>query len=291
MTDHRVIVGLGGRLGNQMFQYATGKALAMRLGATLSFEGYGADSGRKSRVQVLDAFQLPEVFSPISSRRMDKLWINLARRGWPARLRGLPIYVEPHFHYDADLETINRSCYLVGGWVSPRYFSGIAEVIRQDFSFKGKLSDAAAATLGEIAASDCPVAIHVRRGDYVEDPRILARFGICERRYYEAAMGLLQEQNERCRFFVFSDDVNRVEGEFSGLPGLTYVRGNSQEEDLHLMASCRHIVVANSTFSWWAAWLNAHPDRIVIAPRQWFGPELMCKLDLKDMFPSDWRFL
>jgi len=291
MSRERVIVGLGGRLGNQMFQYAAGKALAMRLDATLSFEGYGPDSVKKSRVQVLDAFHLPEAFTPLSSRRMDKFWIKLARRGWPVRLRGLPIYVAAHFHYDPGFASISRGCYLVGGWVSQRYFEDIQDVILEDFSFKGTLSEGAAGTMREIAASPCPVAVHVRRGDYVEDPRIRARFGICERDYYETAMRLLREQDGRCRFFVFSDDVDRVEREFAGMPDLTFVRGNSQEEDLHLMSSCRHIVVANSTFSWWAAWLNRLPDKIVIAPRQWFGPELMDKLDFKDMLPPDWRLI
>jgi hypothetical protein len=70
---------------------------------------------------------------------------------------------------------------------------------------------------------------------------------------------------------------------------LIFVRGNSQEEDLHLMSSCRHNIIANSTYSWWAAWLNQHPDKWVIAPRRWFGPELMAKINTKDLFPADWR--
>jgi hypothetical protein len=291
MSDRRVIVGLGGRLGNQMFQYAAGKALAMRLGATLSFEGYGKDSGKKSRVQVLDSFALPEDFAPVRSRRFDKLLIKLARMGWPVRLRGLPIYVEPHFHYDPCFETLDRGCYLVGGWMSERYFGSIRSVLLEDFSFKGKMSDGARQMAAEISASQSPVALHVRRGDYVEDPRILARHGICGREYYEAAMNLLRSQCGQSRFFVFSDDVERVQDEFSGLPGLTYVRGNSQEEDLYLMAACRHIIIANSTFSWWAAWLNRHADKLVIAPRQWFGPELMRKFDTSDLLPTDWRLI
>ncbi len=291
MNKARVIVGLGGRLGNQMFQYAAGKALAMRLHAQLAFEGFGQNSGKKSRVQVLDSFKLNEAFTPVSSRRWDKFLIRLAKRGWPVTLRGLPIFVEPHFHYDLHFESIDRGCYLVGGWVSQRYFESIREVLLEDFAFKGEMSDAAQRLFNEISACPCPVAVHVRRGDYIEDQRILSRHGICRLDYYEAAMKLLQAEDERCRFFVFSDDVERVQEEFSGLQGLTYVRGNSQEEDLHLMSSCRHIIVANSTFSWWAAWLNRNPGKIVIAPRQWFGPELMSKLDTGDLLPPDWRLL
>ncbi len=289
MKNEQVIVGLGGRLGNQMFQYAAGKALAMRLEATLSFEGFGKDSERKSRVQVLDSFDLPDAFTPITSRRFDKLLFKLARRGWPVRLRGLPIYVEPHFHYTPHFETIDRGCYLVGGWMSERYFESIRAVLLEDFSFKGEMTEGSLLLFRQISDCPCSVAVHVRRGDYVEDPRILARHGICGRDYYEAAMNRLREQDGRCSFFVFSDDVARVEREFAGLKDLTFVRGNTQEEDLHLMASCQHIVIANSTFSWWAAWLNRHADKSVIAPKRWFGPELMDKLDTKDLLPPDWH--
>lgn len=291
MNKERVIVGLGGRLGNQMFQYAAGKALATRLHATLAFEGFGRDSGKKSSVQVLDSFTLNDTFKPVSSRRLDKLLIQLAKRGWPVKLRGLPVFVESHFQYDPRFETIGHGCYLAGGWVSQRYFESIRRVLLEDFSFKGEMSGAALRVFKEISTCPCPVAVHVRRGDYVEDARILSRHGICRRDYYEAAMNLLRVEAGECRFFVFSDDVDRVQEEFAGLQGLTYVRGNSQEEDLHLMASCRHIVIANSTFSWWAAWLNRNQDKIVIAPLQWFGPELMEKLDTRDLLPPDWRLL
>lgn len=291
MNTCRVIVGLGGRLGNQMFQYAAGKALAARLDARLSLEGYGQDSEKKSRVQVIESFGLTVEFTAVPSRRIDKLRAKLARMGWPVRLRGMPIYIEPHFHYDPSFETRSGSQYLIGGWQSPLYFESIRDSLLEDFSFKHDLSAGAAATWKAISDAPCPVAVHVRRGDYVENPRILSRHGMCGRDYYEAAMNMIRAGRADCRFFVFSDDVDRVEAEFSGMKDLIFVRGNSQEEDLHLMSSCRHIVIANSTFSWWAAWLNRHPDKQVIAPKQWFGPKLMAKINTKDLFPADWRLI
>lgn len=291
MKASRVIVGLGGRLGNQMFQYAAGKALATRLNAKLSLEGYGQDSGKKSKVQVIESFGLSVEFKAVPSRRLDKLRIKLARLGLPIHLRGVPIYIEPHFYFDPSFETLQGSRYLIGGWQSPRYFEGVRDSLLEDFSFKGEMSGSAANAWKAITESPCSVAVHVRRGDYVENPRILSRHGMCGRDYYEAAMNMIRGERADCTFFVFSDDVERVESEFSGMKDLIFVRGNSQEEDLHLMSSCRHIIIANSTYSWWAAWLNRHPDRRVIGPRQWFGPKLADKLDTRDMFPVDWRLI
>lgn len=291
MKNERVIVGLGGRLGNQMFQYAAGKALAGRLNASLLFEGYGPESGKKSRVQIIESFGLSIGFSPVHSRRGDKIRVKLARLGFPVRMRGLLIYVEPHFHFDPAFEALQEGRYLVGGWQSPRYFEHIRASLLDDFSFKGVLTPGAADVAKSIADSACPVAVHVRRGDYVENPRILARHGICRREYYEVAMNAIRGENPGCNCFVFSDDINHVKREFAGLSDLVFVTGNTQEEDLHLMASCRHNIIANSTFSWWAAWLNRHPDKTVIAPRQWFGPEMMAYHDTKDLFPPDWRLI
>lgn len=291
MKTNRVIVGLGGRLGNQMFQYAAGKALAIRLGVGLTVEGYGADSKKKSRVQVIESFGLTVDFTPVKSRRIDKLRIKLARRGWPVRMRGLPVYVEPHFHYDPAFEALHESRYLIGGFQSHRYFDTIRDALLGDFSFKGGLSEEAACTWNAISGTRCPVAVHVRRGDYVDNQRILSRHGLCGRDYYVAGMDRLRAAHPDSSFFVFSDDPERVEAEFEGIPGLVFVRGNSQEEDLHLMASCRHNIIANSTFSWWAAWLNHSPDRRVVAPRQWFAPELMAKNDTRDLFPADWDLI
>lgn len=291
MSKDQIIVGLGGRLGNQMFQYAAGKALALRVGAALAFEGYGTGSAKKSRVQIFESFGLADPFTAVTSRRLDKIRVKLSRLGLPIRMRGLPIYAEPHFHYDPGFERLQGGRYLVGGWQSPRYFEQIRDIILDDFSFRGTLSEGAAKIATAITDAACPVAVHVRRGDFVDNPRILSRHGICGRDYYESGMKLIQNAHPECRFFVFSDDIDRVRGEFACFDKLVFVDGNSQEEDLHLMASCRHNIIANSTFSWWAAWLNRHQHKMVVAPRQWFGPEMMVRHNTTDLFPSDWRIV
>lgn len=274
-----------------MFQYAAGKALAIRLGTELVLEGLAPDSRKKSRTQILDSFKINCRFRPITSRRFDKPWIKLARLGLPSRLRGLPLFVERGFHFNSKFLEINKPCYLLGGWLSYRYFEEIRPILLEDFGFKHTLSTSAKHTLSAINSSSCPVAVHVRRGDYVEDPRILARHGICTADYYEQATGYVRKQYPDATFFVFSDDIPRVAKELSTLGDLHYVQGNTQEEDLHLMSLCKHAIISNSTYGWWAAWLNRNPNKTVIAPQQWFGPELMKKHDISDLLPPDWTTL
>lgn len=288
MSNEKVIVRLGGRLGNQMFQYAAAKALAMRLQLPLEVEGLDPQSRHKSRVQVLEAFQLQLPFRAIRKNRLEKNLLKLVRLGLPIHLRGQKIFLEDGFRYDERFETINGGRYLIGGWVSPRYFESIRDTLLNDFRFKGTLGESAGHVEQQISNADCSIAAHVRRGDYVSDPRILERFGICEHDYYLAGIRHVREQHPGCHCFVFSDDIEAASAELGDLEDLSFVRGNSQEEDLHLMSLCDHNIVANSTFSWWAAWLNRNPQKIVIAPKNWFGPKLANRYSTVDMIPAEW---
>jgi len=288
MNGDKIIVRLGGRLGNQMFQYAAARALAMRLDLPLGVEGLAPDSRHKSRVQILEAFRLDVPLHLMRKSRLEKWLLKLVRLGLPISLRGQRVFVEQGFRYDDRFELITGGTYLVGGWVSPRYFDAIRPQLLQDFSFKGRLGNSAAVTKASILSNPCSIAAHVRRGDYVSDPRTLERFGLCERDYYIAGIELFRKQYPDCHCYVFSDDVDMAQEELGDLQGMSFVRGNTQEEDLYLMSLCHHNIVANSTFSWWGAWLNEHPKKIVVAPKHWFGPKLADRYDTSDMIPAEW---
>ncbi|HIB85485.1 MAG TPA: alpha-1,2-fucosyltransferase [Chromatiaceae bacterium] len=293
MLDNRnqVIVRLGGRLGNQMFQYATGRSLAARLNTSVEIEGFAPDSSHKSRIEIIDAFQLQTTLHSVKSKSGLKWRSRIARMGLPVRMRGLPMYVEPHFHYDPRFENIDGGRYLLGGWLSPRYFDGIRRELLEDFSLKHPLSQNATRVKESISEASCAISIHVRRGDYIENARTLARLGICERGYYSDAIDLIQKMYPDSQYYVFSDEPERARKELEGLNNLSFVSNNSQEEDLYLMSSCQHNIIANSTYSWWAAWLNENPEKSVIAPRQWFGPALQSANDTRDLFPENWRLI
>jgi hypothetical protein len=287
----RVIVRLGGRLANQMFQYAAGKALAGRLGAALAFEGYGTRKDTKHQPLVLSSFKLRAPLTLIEKSWLDRRRMKLARRFDIGRMRGLRLVVERGFDYDERFEQIQDSCYLIGGWQSFRYFAAIEAELVHDFSFKGTLSASAQRVFAMIQSRSNTIGIHVRRGDYVGSSSTLARHGICGVEYYQRALAAISARLGEVTPVIFSDDIERARNELSCIGDAHYVAGTTPEEDLHLMGRCQHNIIANSTFSWWAAWLNPNPAKIVVAPQQWFGPALRLKNDTKDLFPDGWILL
>jgi hypothetical protein len=288
-----VIVNLIGGLGNQMFQYAAGRALTLERGESLRVDvaGLGGNGPRQ--------FELPRIFrcaAEIASaddvrralgwQAMPLVKQILARRELAA-MRARNFVVEPHFHYWQGIRSVPKTAYLHGYWQSEKYFSDAASALRDDFSFKLPLSGANAAMAERIGR--CPaVSLHVRRGDYVSNPVARAVHGFCSIDYYRAAIRLIAERITALEFFVFSDDIAWVRNNLDiGFPChyVDHNRGAESYNDMRLMSLCRHHIIANSSFSWWSAWLSADPARIVIAPKQWFqnAPH-----DTSDLIPDGW---
>ncbi len=290
-----VCTKLGGRLGNQMFQYAAGLCLAVRLNAQL-FLDVPPDRRGKTRNLLAESFRIPEpsLHTPETVwERIDKGLHNLTgRRYLSLRKAGWPVFRETGFTFDPAFDQIRDGCYLIGRWQSPRYFRDVEDRIRQVFRFRGELGVNAANTLQRLRDAGNPVAVHVRRGDYVQKRRTLKRHGICERAFYDAARNRLEAgAGEPFFYFVFSDDPAAARQELGHWSHVCFVAGNTKEEDLHLMSLCRHAIIANSSYSWWAAWLNANPAKQVFAPRQWFTPKVQARKDPKDLLPTEWQLV
>jgi len=297
MTRQNAAVGvkLGGRLGNQMFQYAAGLSLANRLGGEL-FLDVPQNRRGKNRNLLAESFDMAErcLHTPETLlERIDKGLHNCTgRQFFPLRKAGLPIFRETGFTFDSGFDTIREGRYLIGRWQSPRYFHNVEDRIRQAFAFKGSLGANAANVLERLQAAGNTVAVHIRRGDYVRKRRTLKRHGICERAYYDAARTQLEAgTSERLSFFIFSDDPAAARRELGHWDATCFIEGNTKEEDLHLMSLCRHTIIANSSYSWWAAWLNANPSKKVFAPRQWFTPKIQARKDPRDLLPNDWHLV
>ena len=292
-----IISNLVGGLGNQMFQYACARSLSLELDLPLkfstdTFSAYNAHNG----------FELARVFGLklgiASGEDLVGLigWgrsFPLARRALAKRplswLAGHRFLCEPHFKYWSALrEHAREGGYLHGYWQSERYFACHAAHIRADFKFRDDLRGAnlrIAHSIGQRTA----ISVHVRRGDYVSNAKTLAVHGTCSLEYYQAAIDTLLQRCPGALLVAFSDDpqwVSQVlQPRYPDMVLVDHNKGAESFNDMRLMSMCRHHVIANSSFSWWGAWLNPIPDKMVIAPSRWFANGT----DPGDLIPDGWE--
>ena len=289
-----IIVKLMGGLGNQLFQYAAGRSLAHAKQTELFIDPtfYDNQSGNiEKRNYSLEAFNIKPAFATKAElNKFDKpgLFLKVSDKLRPYYKKRY--YFEQHFHFDTNFFQSASSSVLVGFWQSEKYFHQISDVIRKDFTLTGELS-AKTKELQQVIANSNSVSIHIRRGDYVKNPETLRNHGVCEIDYYEAAMKLIAENVSNPDYFVFSDDIAWVKENLTVNRPVTFVNhndGNHAYEDMYLMSQCKHNIIANSTFSWWAAWLNNNANKIVIAPKKWFNE---FNGNTKDLFPAGWMVI
>jgi hypothetical protein len=200
----------------------------------------------------------------------------------------LPTYTEPSFAYDASVHLLRAPVYLNGYWQSERYFADIADQLRQDFTLRAPPDAANAAMLAQIQAAPAAVSLHVRRGDYVSNPTTAQYHGVCSLAYYHAAIDYIAAQVAQPHYFLFTDDPAWVADNLKSNFPTTLVQINSADRgmcDMALMRACRHHIIANSSFSWWGAWLNPAPDKLVVAPQKWFSG---AGHSTADLVPASW---
>lgn len=275
-----IITRLHGRLGNQMFQYAAAAGLAARHSTSVALDSRLAE--QRGEGVLTRVFDLPVVpAEDLPPLKQDNLLRYAIWRGFGQ---------SPKFHredglgYNAQIESWADGCYLHGYWQSERYFAPIEQQIRQDFAFPAFSNTQNSDMAQRISESDA-VALHVRRGDYVA----LAAHALCDQAYYDAALArVMSGMSGSPTVFVFSDDPDWARANLSIPAEKVVVDFNGPDtdfEDMRLMSLCRHNIIGNSSFSWWAAWLNTNPDKIVTGPARWFGNP---KLNNPDILPSTW---
>lgn len=272
-----IAVRLEGGLGNQMFQYAAGHAVASRLGCRLVLDTSG-----------LHAKGL-RTFRPLG---LHRLCIEAEIDTLPPRaLKACTVVAEPAFTHAAGLlESVAVGSRLRGYWQSERYFVHARETLLRHFALREPPGAAAAALAQRIADSADATSLHIRRGDYVSDPATAAFHGQCSLAYYGAALERLRREHPGLHLFVFSDDPAWVQQHFplDATAERVQPQADAPEVDLWLMSLCRHHVLANSSFSWWGAWLAPRAGRN-IAPARWFAEA--AKLDDRDLVPAGWERL
>ena len=280
-----IIVRLQGGLGNQMFQYATGLALAMRRDVPLKID-LSLMAVDPKRSYELHRFQIDTPLTSTWDRWRIGQSIRPERR-WLAAMMGFRYVRDREQGYDESIRHAGRQVLLDGYWQSGKYFAGLEPVLRRRFTFRDAPDADNAAMLRTIAAGPS-VAVHVRRGDYVSDPQTAATLRPCGVEYYRWAFENMAAAAAGTRYFVFSDDPDWARQNVHPPGETTYVShntGRQDHEDFRLMKHCRHFIIANSSFSWWAAWLGEALDKHVIAPRPWFATPHGSEADL---VPLSW---
>ena len=284
-----IYLRLMGGLGNQLFQYAAGRSLADRLGVELVLDDRYVVRKSHHTGLALDAFNVrARLMNNSEQQRFSERKIRLAR--WFKKLiRPLgKVFWQTQFNYDPALDLLPAGHLLIGFWQTERYVHNMHQ-LRLDLVLKAPLS-APAQKVSKIIDAVESVALHVRRGDYLKDQKTITRHGACSQSYYQNAIDYVLEKKPMAEFFVFSDDPEWVKAHLKLPPQCTYVSAANiaAEEDLVLMSGCKHQIIANSTFSWWGAWLNNSCDKIVVCPTPWFDDP---SIATQDLLPAHWHQL
>lgn len=253
MATSTVLVQLHGGLGNQLFQAAAGLALADRLAAELA-----VDLSR-FRDRSLRAYALSDL--PIGARI------------WPGERAGI-------------VERLHGDVMIGGFFQSPRCFAGQEALIRARFDASSGMDTMARARAARVSGDDS-VALDIRRGDYASDPKAAAVHGVLDDDYYTRVLAHVRAKVGSIRLFVFSDDAAQARDRAARWGGEA-MAGASALEDLWLMSQCRHHIIANSSFSWWSAWLDGRAGGERVAPVRWFVPGHAATKRTDDLFPTDW---
>ncbi len=289
-----IIIKLNGGLGNQMFQYAFGRAYSlkcdidMKLDITWFEKIPNTDTQRSYELHI---FSLPVSLASSNEIRNLKGFISffpdkffkLLHRRFPF-LSGL-YCPEKCYSFDSSILRCGNRAYFEGYWQSYKYFDSIRDIILKDFTYRLPISQKTQQLEKKILQSRS-VALHVRRGDYVSNTQANSYHGVASLIYYKDAISYISKRIEEMQLFIFSDDIAWVKEHLDIDMNVLYVDYKKNAfEDIYLMSKCKHNIIANSSFSWWGAYLNENESKIVIAPKQWFTD---LTIDTSDLIPSEW---
>ncbi|MCX6735937.1 MAG: alpha-1,2-fucosyltransferase [Candidatus Parcubacteria bacterium] len=264
-----IIVKLFGGIGNQMFQYALGRGLSLDQKTELAFDlsWYKNSPDRQFTLENFNISGKPiTTFQKINSLSVQRI-------------------KESSFAFDSKILSTEKNVFLDGYWQSPKYFEGIEDILKKDFTLKDVQDEKYETLLKKISRVNS-VSLHIRRGDYLSEKNVRV-YENCPHEYYEKAIKYIKERMGDIELFVFSDDMDWVKKNIRFDFLVTFVSdfGFTDCQELILMSKCRHNITANSTFSWWGAWLNQNKGKIIVTPKKWFIKERERE---RDLIPSLW---
>lgn len=292
-----IISQLSGGLGNQMFQYAAAQSLAWRLKTDCLVDTSALKINiRKYELnifsitpKIVKLYEIPFDFylNRLPGFRLIEPWIGNRN----LLFKKIKRYKEmTDFTFDSEFNRLYGNIYLEGYFQSEKYFNQFASKIRDAFTFKVSPTKPNIIILDEIIKTNS-ISVHIRRGDYISDLATNQFHGTCPISYYESAFRLIKSLIKNPTFFVFSDDPDWTKKNIIPPGDTKYIGHNLNNlayEDMRLMSKCKHHIIANSSFSWWGAWLNPNPQKIVVAPKKWLSTE---KFIIRDLIPQYWHQL
>lgn len=278
-----IIVNLTGGLGNQMFQYAAAKRVSIKTNSILKLHFTDA-LFCTSRRYLLDCFSLKENFATNKEIRLMGFPTSLFGRFVFRLMKELKlnflyqkvISESPKFH-DKNSLLLEGDRYIEGFWQNERYFNDIKRDIISSFSFSAKESKGNRALIKKISKANS-VSVHIRRGDYINNKTVSKIYNTLDKNYYKKAIKIIKRRISNPLFFIFSDDIIWAKEKFIFINNSIFVEinnGKQDYEDMRLISRCKYNIISNSTFSWWGAWLNQYPKKIVICPKRWFNNKKM----------------
>lgn len=279
-----------------MFQYAFGKTLAIKNNTDLVLSTAYLQSKlpfKKWSTQMRYELAIFNIHATIESNIFSgKLLYPIAKTEYLLRTKINEIQLnkieESQFSFQSDLLNGKDNSFVKGNFQSEKYFKSIEPIIRQEFTFKRALSGKNAEWKDKIENCNA-VSIHIRRGDYISIQANAKKFEQTSLSYYDSAIQCIANQLKNPVFFVFSDDTTWVKQHLKSDFPLHFIDNNNTADtshlDMQLMSLCQHNIICNSTFSWWSAWLNINPQKIVIAPQKWFAD---VSINSQDIIPDEW---
>ncbi|MCW3789193.1 alpha-1,2-fucosyltransferase [Plebeiibacterium sediminum] len=284
-----IISKIQGGLGNQLFQYATGRMLSLKHNVPLLldlswFENNQRDTKREFKLNKFNCQYSVASYNDLLAfeHKPSNFFITKLKK-LEDIIHSRKVIVEHSFkNINPHIFKAPKNTFLSGYWQSEAYFLKIKDVLKKELSinnnnlFFSKITANKTITIG----------IHVRRGDYVTNPIYKKKFGTCSLDYYKNAINYINMHTINAHYYIFSDDISWCKLNLKIQHPHEYVQTKSDIEDFALLKQCHHQIIANSSFSWWAAWLNTNNNKIVIAPNQWQNNASTNGINLR--LPSNW---
>jgi hypothetical protein len=291
-----ITVNIIGGLGNQMFQYAFGYATSKENNMKLKLDvsGFNAYELRDYELDLFNVEENAELKSKYDfllnklNGKNNTLLNKATRKVLRGLLRLTKFYYQEkeEFVFDKEVFNIRTDTYFYGYWQNQKYFKKYRKELLEVFTLKN-IHPQTYEYQQKIIQSES-VSLHIRRGDYVTDAYTNSVHGACDIEYYKKAVMEFLKSKEHMHFFIFSDDLDWARDNLDFIDNKTFVAlevDTPDHEEMYLMSQCKHNIIANSSFSWWGAWLNQGSNKKVIAPKKWFKDSM---LNADDLIPSEW---